>query len=145
MLSWVEHEKSLITSGQGDLTLKSDVFFSAIFFFFFFLYWDSAVFRYIFKCFAALQLWFLASDTHFCVTWFSNDGDISVWNTCICSHRTDNFTSHHVTWTKNPEIHTLRKHLFKYTENFSTKKWKFSDKNSNIFHISAQNIDLGTP
>ena len=24
------------------------------------------------------------------------------------------------------------------------KKWKFSDKNSDIFHISAQNIDCGT-
>ena len=23
------------------------------------------------------------------------------------------------------------------------KNWKFSDKNSNIFHISAQNIDCG--
>ena len=33
--------------------------------------------------------------------------------------------------------------LFKYTENFTTKKWKFSDKNSDIFHISAQNIDCG--
>ena len=30
-----------------------------------------------------------------------------------------------------------------YTENFSTKKWKFSDKNSDIFHTSAQNIDCG--
>ena len=33
--------------------------------------------------------------------------------------------------------------LFKYTENFTTKKWNFSDKNSDIFHISAQNIDCG--
>ena len=34
--------------------------------------------------------------------------------------------------------------LFKYTENFTTKNWKFSDKNSNIFfHISVQNIDCG--
>ena len=33
--------------------------------------------------------------------------------------------------------------LFKYTENFTTKKWKFLDKNSVIFHISAQNIDCG--
>ena len=41
------------------------------------------------------------------------------------------------------KCNTLRK-LFKYTENFSTKKkWKFSDKNSDIFHISAQNIDCG--
>ena len=33
--------------------------------------------------------------------------------------------------------------LFKYTENFTTKKWKFSDKNSDILRISAQNIDCG--
>ena len=26
-------------------------------------------------------------------------------------------------------------------ENFTTKNWKFSDKKSDIFHISAQNID----
>ena len=31
--------------------------------------------------------------------------------------------------------------LLKYTENFTSKKWKFSDKNSDIFHISVQNID----
>ena len=32
--------------------------------------------------------------------------------------------------------------LFNYTENFTTKKWKFSDKKkSDIFHISARNID----
>ena len=34
--------------------------------------------------------------------------------------------------------------LFKYTEKFTTKKWKISDKkNSDMFHISAQNIDCG--
>ena len=34
--------------------------------------------------------------------------------------------------------------LFKYIENFKTKKGKFSDKKkSDIFHISAQNIDCG--
>ena len=33
--------------------------------------------------------------------------------------------------------------LFKYIENFTTKNWNFSDKNSDIFHISAQNIDCG--
>ena len=32
---------------------------------------------------------------------------------------------------------------FKYTEDVTTKKWKFSDKNSDFFHISAQNIDCG--
>ena len=30
-----------------------------------------------------------------------------------------------------------------YTENFTIKNWKFSDINSDIFHISAQNIDYG--
>ena len=33
--------------------------------------------------------------------------------------------------------------LFKYTEIFTTKKREFSDKNSDISHISAQNIDCG--
>ena len=31
----------------------------------------------------------------------------------------------------------------KYTEKITTKKWKLSDKNSDIFHISAQNVDCG--
>ena len=31
--------------------------------------------------------------------------------------------------------------IFRYTENFTTKNRKFSDKNSDSFHISAQNID----
>ena len=31
-----------------------------------------------------------------------------------------------------------------YIENFTSKNWKVSDKkNSDIFHISAQNIDCG--
>ena len=34
-------------------------------------------------------------------------------------------------------------HLFKYIENFISKNWKFQIKNSDIFHISAQNIDCG--
>ena len=33
--------------------------------------------------------------------------------------------------------------LFKYIGNFTSKNWKFSDKKSDIFHISAQNIDYG--
>ena len=32
---------------------------------------------------------------------------------------------------------------FKYTANLTTKNGKFSDKNSDTFHISAQNIDCG--
>ena len=36
--------------------------------------------------------------------------------------------------------------LFKYIENFTTKKGNFSDKkNSDIFYIPAQNIDCGYP
>ena len=37
----------------------------------------------------------------------------------------------------------MKTSLFKYIEHFTTKNWKFSDKNSDIFHISAQNIDCG--
>ena len=33
--------------------------------------------------------------------------------------------------------------LFKYIENFTTKKWKFSDKTFDILYISAQNKDFG--
>ena len=33
--------------------------------------------------------------------------------------------------------------LFKFIENFTIKKGKFSDKKFDIFHISAQNIDCG--
>ena len=31
--------------------------------------------------------------------------------------------------------------LFKYIEHFTSKNWKFSDKKSDSFHISAQNIN----
>ena len=34
-------------------------------------------------------------------------------------------------------------HIFKYIDKFTTKNWKFSDKNFDIFHISAQNIKCG--
>ena len=35
--------------------------------------------------------------------------------------------------------------LSKYTENLTNKNWKFSDKTSDIFYISTQNIDYGYP
>ena len=39
-------------------------------------------------------------------------------------------------------LNIIRKtRLFKYTENFTTKKRKFSEKNVDIFHLSVQNID----
>ena len=39
--------------------------------------------------------------------------------------------------------HITKTYLFKYTENFPTKNENFQIKNSDIFHISAQNIDCG--
>ena len=38
-----------------------------------------------------------------------------------------------------------RSGLFKYIENFTTKNLNFSDKNSDIFHISARNFDCCYP
>ena len=35
----------------------------------------------------------------------------------------------------------MKTRLFKYIEKFTIKNWKFSDKNSDIFHISAKNTD----
>ena len=40
-------------------------------------------------------------------------------------------------------LHHYKTSLFKYTENFTTKIWKISDKNSDIFHIFIQNTDCG--
>ena len=37
-----------------------------------------------------------------------------------------------------PLLAIMKTSLFKYTENFTTKKWQFSDKDSDLFHISAQ-------
>ena len=37
----------------------------------------------------------------------------------------------------------MKTRLFKYIENFTQKKRKFSDKNSDIFHSSTQNIVCG--
>ena len=42
-----------------------------------------------------------------------------------------------------PKISITETRLFKYIENLTTKNWKISDKNSDIFHISAQNINCG--
>ena len=39
--------------------------------------------------------------------------------------------------------HITKTCLFKYTENFTTKNENFKIENSDIFHVSAQNIDCG--
>ena len=44
---------------------------------------------------------------------------------------------------RSNDVNITKTCLFKYPENFTTKKWKFSDKNSDSFHISAQTIDCG--
>ena len=41
-------------------------------------------------------------------------------------------------------MHKLsRKHAWKYIDNFTSKNWKFLDKNADIFYTSVQNIDFG--
>ena len=42
-------------------------------------------------------------------------------------------------------VYITKTRLFKYIENFTIKNGKFSYKNSDIFHIPAQNIDFGYP
>ena len=42
-----------------------------------------------------------------------------------------------------PAHDIMKTRLFKYIENFTTNKGEFSDKNSYMFHIPAQNIDCG--
>ena len=44
--------------------------------------------------------------------------------------------------TDMSKMHTKTR-PFKYIENFTSKYWKFSDKNSDIFLLSAQNIGCG--
>ena len=45
---------------------------------------------------------------------------------------------------KKKKYDTLRKHTYSNILNIlTTKKWKFSDKNSDISHTSGQNIDCG--
>ena len=45
--------------------------------------------------------------------------------------------------THRPEQTITKTRLFKYIENFTTKKMKTQMKNTGNFHISAQNIDCG--
>ena len=65
-----------------------------------------------------LELWYNAGFTMPCLIFTSKKHVISEAKTYITKTR-----------------------LFKYVENFTTKNWKFSDKNSHIFHISPQNVD----
>ena len=52
---------------------------------------------------------------------------------------------YHCSRRRVPWAFTLRKHAYSnILKILPPKKWKFSDKNPDIFHISAQNIDCGT-
>ena len=46
-------------------------------------------------------------------------------------------------YTERGQFTIAKTRLFKYTENFPTKNENFQVRNSDIFHISAQNIDCG--
>ena len=43
----------------------------------------------------------------------------------------------------DPKSTITKTRLFKYKENFTSKNWKFWDKKTLFFHISAQNINCG--
>ena len=52
-------------------------------------------------------------------------------------------TGFNISCKLSPEESIKKTRLFKYIENFASENWQFLDKNSDIFHISAQNIDCG--
>ena len=55
------------------------------------------------------------------------------------------FDDHCLSWVTLSFFFISKTRLFKYVENFNSKSWKFSEENSDIFHISSQNIDCGYP
>ena len=40
-----------------------------------------------------------------------------------------------------PLSYITKTRLFKYTENFISKSWTFSDKKTDVFHTFSQNVD----
>ena len=69
----------------------------------------------------------------------------SDYTLCFMSPVIRSLVSAHPLLISSSRSSSLRKHAYsntlKYTENFTREK--FSDKNSDILHISAQNIDRG--
>ena len=91
-----------------------------------------------FFCFAGLRNWWQFKMQHFCKSFRTNYMQTVRQNAevkCIFFSKAPKklFSTENITKSR----------LFKYNENFTTKIWKFSDKNSDIFHISAQNRDYG--
>ena len=74
---------------------------------------------------------------------FGASGRLHVLRDCGISRESSLIFFLFVCCRSNPVWKITKTRLFKYIENFITKNWKFSDKNSDIFHISAQNIACG--
>ena len=63
---------------------------------------------------------------------------------CFANMQCDHFYCQFTTSSfKRLDVNITKTRLFKYTENFNTKNENFQIKNSDIFHISAQNMDCG--
>ena len=100
------------------------------------------------SCFFFFFFFFL----FFCFTWFSTKKRIHVFKDRKVPKHADRFLLFVIYFVRlrltsnirtSLEVNIKKTSLFKHTENFTTKKWKFSDKNSDIFHISTQNTDCG--
>ena len=75
---------------------------------------------------------------------------LSIWDTykwscnrnvCKCNRKPSSTKQLSVLSVQFAVHYITKTHLFTYIENYTTKKGKFSDKNSDIVHISAKNID----
>ena len=73
------------------------------------------------------------------------DPPVSKFRYVLLQNRIANKVDPHETAHYDLHLHSFitKTRLFKYIENFISKNWKFSDKNSDIFHISAKHIDCG--
>ena len=62
---------------------------------------------------------------------------------CFANMQCDHFYCQFTTSSfKRLDVNITKTRLFKYTETFHTKNENFQIKNSDIFHISAQNMDF---
>ena len=69
-----------------------------------------------------------------------SDSNLQIWDRLMLSMLDKFFTF----FFSRKRFCITKTRLFKYIETFTSKNWTFSDtKDSDIFHISAQNIDCG--
>ena len=68
---------------------------------------------------------------------------LSIFARCVYGLQHKRYTTNNTTHGNSVLLCITKTSLIKYTEKFTSKKWKFSDKNSDFFLISAQNIDCG--